>query len=183
MRSTSTLDGHKRKPAKGLRRACWECETTISRLLLFLEDNSLILTAGKKQKTHRSSSQTDASSVRSSLNSSGPDRVDDYSTCQVHIGERLCKLEQLFERFVCRKSSNIGASSELARSPTLVDQGESEPKFGSSTVSNDVRSISSIGEGIVSRMNLRASCSLTILTEIVGRADMDISPFNPHARQ
>lgn len=39
--------------------------------------------------------------VLEGLNPDGEDNA-----CQLHIGERLCKLEQLFEKFVCRKTPN-----------------------------------------------------------------------------
>lgn len=68
--------------------------------------------------------------------------------CQVHIGERLGKLEQLFERFVCRKSAVD--SSETPRSPTLVDSSDTQSRLSLPMVSSDAQSVSSIGEGIVS---------------------------------
>ncbi len=64
----------------------------------------------------------------------------------MHMGERLGKLEQLFERFVCRKSSAVESSSEATRSPTLADSSDTQSKF---TFSSDAQSVSSLGEGIV----------------------------------
>jgi hypothetical protein len=80
------------------------------------------------------------------VSSSGPDRPEQSNTCSLHIGERLCKLEQLFDKFVCRKNSMANMSGDMLHSPTLVGSSElSLPKSPS-----DVQSISSIGEGIVS---------------------------------
>ncbi|UPX15575.1 uncharacterized protein EKO05_0006019 [Ascochyta rabiei] len=118
---TSTHNGNKR-PLKGLKRACWEC---------------------KKIKTQGNSSQTDVS-VYSSMSNSGPDRL-----CQENqVGERLGKLEQLFERFVCRKSSVVDPF-EVPRSPTLVDSFDTQSKLSLPMFSSDAQSVSSIGEGIL----------------------------------
>jgi hypothetical protein len=67
----------------------------------------------------------------------------------MHIGERLCKLEQLFERFVCRKNSTAGLSSEVPRSPTLIGSSDKESNIGLPNLPSDAQSISSIGDGIV----------------------------------
>lgn len=79
-----------------------------------------------------------------------PGRVDQSNTCSLHIGERLCKLEQLFERFVCRKNSTAGLSSDVARSPTLVGSSDKESTFGVPKLPSDAQSTSSLGDGIVS---------------------------------
>ena len=70
--------------------------------------------------------------------------------CQVHIGERLCKLEQLFERFVCRKTTTPEVLPDAPRSPTLVGTEETESKVAPSATSYDAQSIASFGTGIVS---------------------------------
>lgn len=106
----------------------------------------LINFSGKKRKI-----STDPSTTETPTNSSVPgvpDRDED-NTCSIHIGERLAKLEQLFERFVCRKNS-VAGTSDTVRSPTLVGSNEKLPKFGSSDAASDTQSISTIGEGIVS---------------------------------
>jgi hypothetical protein len=73
------------------------------------------------------------------------------TTCQLHIGERLGKLEQLFEKFVCRKLSNIDAHSEDTQSQTSTLINEKHSKFvGLPQIRSDAQSISSIGDSIVS---------------------------------
>lgn len=104
---------------------------------------------GKKRKIHGSSSQTDVSIYSSMSTPIGTDRMVQQSTCQMHMGERLGKLELLFEKFVCRRNSTV-AASEAPRSPTLVDFSDSQSKSSAAMFSRDVQSISSLGEGIVS---------------------------------
>ncbi|KAJ4983927.1 C6 zinc finger domain-containing protein [Stagonosporopsis vannaccii] len=118
--------GNKR-PLKGLKRACWEC---------------------KKRKIHGSSSQTDISIYSSMSTPTGTDRMVQQTTCQMHMGERLGKLEQLFERFVCRKNASV-VTSEAPRSPTLVDFSDTQSKDSAPMFSSDVQSVSSLGEGIL----------------------------------
>jgi hypothetical protein len=86
----------------------------------------------------------------SSVSSSGPDRAEQNNTCSLHIGERLCKLEQLFDKFVCRKSSMANLSGDSLHSPTLVGSSDKESSFGLPKIPSDAQSISSIGDGIVS---------------------------------
>jgi hypothetical protein len=83
------------------------------------------------------------------VKSFGPDRVDQNNTCAVHIGERLCKLEQLFERFVCRKTSIVGLPTEVPGSPTLVGSSDKESNNGIPKIPGDAQSVSTIGDGIV----------------------------------
>jgi hypothetical protein len=108
----------------------------------------LIISAGKRRKLTADSASDIPSSP--SLMAFGPEKVDDDNTCSIHIGERLSKLEQLFERFVCRKNSVTGASSDAVRSPTLVGSNENQHKFGLPEIQSDAQSISTIGDGIVS---------------------------------
>jgi hypothetical protein len=79
----------------------------------------------------------------------GTERIAQENPCQLHIGERLGKLEQLFERFVCRKNSAV-ESLESPRSPTLVDSSDTQSKLSLPMFSSDAQSVSSIGDGIVS---------------------------------
>jgi hypothetical protein len=74
------------------------------------------------------------------------------NACPIHIGERLGKLEQLFEKFVCRKFSSASASSDKQRSSTpSASSDEKMFKFlDLPEISSDAQSISTIGEGIVS---------------------------------
>ena len=78
----------------------------------------------------------------------GADWVSQENSCQIHIGERLGKIEQLFERFVCRKNPTV-EPPESSRSPTLVDSSDTQSKMSLPALSSDAQSISSIGEGIV----------------------------------
>lgn len=83
----------------------------------------------------------------------GSDRMGQENPCSLHIGERLGKLEQLFERFVCRKNSAV-EPSEMPRSPTLEDSSETQSKSSLPMFSSDAQSVSSIGDGIVSTLFL-----------------------------
>lgn len=83
------------------------------------------------------------------MNNPGPDRVASGDPCPLHIGERVGKLEQFFERFVCRKSSAVDLAG-VPHSPTLVDSSDAQSKLSLPTFSSDAQSISSIGDGIVS---------------------------------
>ncbi|KAF2626235.1 hypothetical protein BU25DRAFT_395715 [Macroventuria anomochaeta] len=86
----------------------------------------------------------------------GPDRVVQENPCQLHIGERLGKLEQLFERFVCRKNSAVHPS-ETPRSPTLVDSSDTQSKLSLPMLSSDAQSVSSIGDGILGAQTWRSA--------------------------
>ncbi|KAF1931410.1 uncharacterized protein M421DRAFT_57013 [Didymella exigua CBS 183.55] len=119
----STYVGNKR-PLKGLKRACWECKNI-------------------------NISQTDINMYSSMSTPTATERVAQENPCQLHIGERLGKLEQLFERFVCRKNSTV-EPSETRRSPALVESSETQSKLSLPTFSSDAQSVSSIGDGIVS---------------------------------
>jgi hypothetical protein len=133
------------------------------------------LTAGadKRHKVEVAESQTDLSSVQSV----GPDQERQTNTCSMLIGERLCKLEELFEKFVCRKNSAVSLSTEIPSSPTLVESSDKESTFGPPKVRSDSHSNSSIGEGIVS------SLALLFRRELIRaawRSNMDFSAFNTH---
>ncbi|KAH7384471.1 hypothetical protein BKA66DRAFT_79257 [Pyrenochaeta sp. MPI-SDFR-AT-0127] len=140
-KSNASHDGNKKRPPKGLRRACWEC---------------------KRRKVPGNSSQTN---VSSNVNSFGPDQIGPGNACPIHINERLSKLEQLFDKFVCRKNSTIGNSSETLRSPTLVGSSDGEPKFGLPEFSSDAQSISSIGEGILGAQTWTSAPSIRTLVD------------------
>jgi hypothetical protein len=83
------------------------------------------------------------------VGSPAPDRSEQGNTCSLHIGERLCKLEQLFEKFVCRKVSMANLSGDVLRSPTLVGSSDEKSSFSLPKSPSDAQSISSIGDGIV----------------------------------
>ena len=83
------------------------------------------------------------------MSNSGPGGVGQEDACRLHIGERLGKLEQLFERFVCRRNSAV-ALSENPQSPTLVNSSDTQSRLSLPAYSNDMQSVSPIGDGIVS---------------------------------
>lgn len=150
---------------------------TFHRCLIFWSD-MLIFFVGKRRKVPGNSSQTNLGSLQHNVNSFGSDRLGSDSACSIHIGERLCKLEQLFDKFVCRKNSTVGSSSESLRSPTLVGSSDNEYKFGLPVFPRDAQSISSIGDGIVSWL----PCSLVsaILTGTAWCPNLDLSTFHTH---
>jgi hypothetical protein len=83
-----------------------------------------------------------------------PKAEGEDGVCSLHIGERLCKLEQLFEKFVCRKFSmpTSSASTEKQRSFTASPPSDetSSKVFSLPEISSDAQSMSSVGDGIVS---------------------------------
>ena len=107
---------------------------------------------GKKPKIHGNESQTTLSSY-AIMDNGGPDRIDEGNPCSKHIQDRLCKLEQLFERFVCRKNATTGAATTAPHSPTLTASGSSEKETKRDVPGHrsDAYSTSSLGDGIVSR--------------------------------
>lgn len=109
------------------------------------------MSVGKKRRLCGEAVQPDNSS-QASLNTFGPDRTDQDGTCSRHVAERLSKLEQLFERFVCRKNTSEGTLTDAPRSPTLSASKASEKMIKplSPPSSSDTQSMSSIGDGIVS---------------------------------
>ncbi|KAF2994195.1 hypothetical protein E8E13_002801 [Curvularia kusanoi] len=123
---SSTYLGNKR-PLKGLKRACREC---------------------KKRKIQGDGSQTDLSIYSSMSTPTGRDCTSQETSCPIHFGERMGKIEQLIERFVCRKSPTV-EPTEGSRSPTLVDSSDTQSKLSLPVLSSDTQSISSIGEGIL----------------------------------
>lgn len=139
MASNTSHDGVKKRPMKGIRRACWEC---------------------KKRKLCGEMNQPDSSSQTSqSTFASG--------TCSVHVAERLSKLEQLFERFVCRKTTNEGGTHNAApRSPTLSASMTSEKDIKPlSPPYSDTRSMSSLGDGILGAQRWGSAPSIRTLVE------------------
>ncbi|KAE8838353.1 hypothetical protein HRS9139_02736 [Pyrenophora teres f. teres] len=129
MESTSNTsnDFTRKRPYRSLRRACWEC---------------------KKRKVHGHGMQTNANS-QANTESLVPDRAEEQSTCSKHIAERLYKIEQVFERFVCRKSSVIGTSTAVPQSPTLTSLCSSakESKVSVQGISSDAQNARSLGDG------------------------------------
>lgn len=129
--SDSSTDGSRKRACKSLGRACWECKKRKA------------VSYGDQQKP----------SPRASSISVGPDRLEQASrssACAKQIGERLYRLEELFEKFVCRKTPIISTSPEAPRSPTLTasEQSEKGPKVGPTAVSSDTQSMCWRGDGI-----------------------------------
>ncbi|KAH7135489.1 hypothetical protein B0J11DRAFT_427039 [Dendryphion nanum] len=121
----------KKRPSKSFR-ACWECKRP--RL-----QNQGLSEVGFREGRAPSPVNTEE------------------SPCALHIGDRLNKLEQLFEKFVCRKFSNAELSPPLSRTETLVDSEEhAKPAFGLPKIDNESQNISLIGEGINIRRSLLA---------------------------
>ncbi|KAI8935376.1 hypothetical protein NX059_007959 [Plenodomus lindquistii] len=151
--SVSSTNTSKKRPCKSLRRACWEC---------------------KKRKTHGSSDQTETNSRASStvVGSGRLDQDGSNSTCAKHIGERLCKLEELFEKFVCRKSPILGPPPEAPRTPPLTasEQSEKDARYFLPVYSNDTPSMSSIGEGILGAQTWSSAPSIRPLVDKPGPA-------------
>ncbi|KAF2020791.1 hypothetical protein BU24DRAFT_338974 [Aaosphaeria arxii CBS 175.79] len=132
---TTSKEPLSRKRPSHVFRACWEC---------------------KKRKTFGCSPSDSDMSGLGGANSAGGSSAatHDESMCPLHVGERLSKLEQLFEKFVCRKFSNAETAPVTPQSPPLTEPepaSEKLPKFtfGLPEISKDTQSLSSIGEGIV----------------------------------
>ncbi|KAL6712246.1 hypothetical protein ACN47E_000123 [Coniothyrium glycines] len=126
---TSSITSHDGKRKRGFRRACFEC---------------------KRRRLCVDEHQPDNSSQANSR-TFGSDRPDQDGTCSKHVAERLTKLEQLFERFVCRKFTGDGASFDASRSPTLTTSIDSEKDTRpmSPPSSSQRQSMSPIGDGIL----------------------------------
>jgi hypothetical protein len=104
--------------------------------------------------------------------------------CAHHIGERLSKLEQLFERFVCRKTSIVDTASDVPPSPTLVASSSEKTDFSLPTLPVDEQSVMSIGDGIVSLFFHTCTLAGAALTEVARGADVDVgAAASPAGRQ
>lgn len=89
-----------------------------------------LILAGKKRKLQGTCEKTESSTTLAvgALDDFAPDGEDD--ACQIHIGERLGKLEQLFDKFVCRKSSKLTldiASSQDSSQTAVSRQSDEKP--------------------------------------------------------
>ncbi|KAF1956874.1 hypothetical protein CC80DRAFT_561196 [Byssothecium circinans] len=115
-----------RKRPSGCIRACWEC---------------------KKRKV-QATPTGNASDTTFGMENFSPEVVN--TTCPVHIGERLSKLEQLFEKFVCRKPFNVDTSSNETKCQTSTLINEKKSEFvGLPHVHSDTQSIASIGDSVL----------------------------------
>ena len=112
------------------------------------------LPIGKKRKVLGNVVQTSMSPRTSFDQSTAVPEAEEDSTCSVHMAERLSKLEQLFERFVCRKNSTNCAALGTPPTPSSPVSGSREriSKWCKSDAMSDVRSVTSIGDGIVSSL-------------------------------
>jgi hypothetical protein len=135
----------KKRPLKGLRRACWECEAVFSLDAVFGQDRSNFC-KGKRRKIDGSMVDGDVQSLGGATLAS----VEDDSPCTTHIRERLSKLEQLFERFVCRKLSNPDVSPDVQARPTRLEKEKLKQfDFGLPSIASDPQSLSPFSEGKV----------------------------------
>ncbi|KAF2642626.1 hypothetical protein P280DRAFT_540477 [Massarina eburnea CBS 473.64] len=115
----------RKRPASRIR-ACWECKTPTKPQPSI--STNLFSTYG--------------------LDNFKPDGVD--SACALHIGQRLSKLEQLFEKFVCRKTPNSGTPSDETRSQTSTLVNEKSSGFvGLPHIPSDAPSIQSTGDSLL----------------------------------
>lgn len=121
----------KRKACKSLRRAQWDCKK-----------RKMVGSGGRSRRSSR------ASSV--SVGDGRGDLESGSSTGAKHFGERLCKLEEVFEKFVCRNNPIFGTSLEAPQSPSLTssEQGDKEVKFGVPTAASDSHSTCSTGDKV-----------------------------------
>ncbi|KAL1801363.1 hypothetical protein ACET3X_001705 [Alternaria dauci] len=142
---SNTSNISKKRPCKSLRRAYWEC---------------------KKPKVHVDVSPM-TMSPRASMDNARPDRVDEVTPCSKHIQDRLCKLEQLFERFVCRKNATTAAVSVAPQSPILTASGssEEESKPDMSGYRSDAFSVVSLGDRILGMHTWTSAPSIRTLVD------------------
>lgn len=114
----------------------------------------MLIGTGKKRRLCDDATQPDNSS-QASHDTYGPDQAERDSACSRHVAERLSKLEQLFERFVCRKSTIEVAPTNALPSPvplaSVTNEKDMKPLSPPSSV--DIRSMSSVGDGIVRSSN------------------------------
>jgi hypothetical protein len=99
-------------------------------------------------------------------------------SCSGQLGERFNKLEQLFEKFVCRKPATAASYSDVSRSPTLVDTEKPKFVFGLPEFDSDTQSISSIGHGIVSPISSAHGENTLIETARGAACDMELCTFH-----
>ncbi|KAF1977447.1 hypothetical protein BU23DRAFT_550759 [Bimuria novae-zelandiae CBS 107.79] len=110
----SSITSHEttRKRPSSRIRACWEC---------------------KKRRRQSSCEKSASSSVVEVGVVDGIAPNGEDNACQLHIGERLGKLEQLFDKFMCRKPPNVtttvDSSSDSQRTAVSVQATEKPFKF------------------------------------------------------
>ncbi|KAF2130569.1 hypothetical protein P153DRAFT_356307 [Dothidotthia symphoricarpi CBS 119687] len=141
--NTTNRETGTKRPAKGLRRACWEC---------------------KRRNVQKGSSKTSIS-PHSSVDSLEPERADQTNACSLHIGERLNKLENFFEKFAGRKSFAIATPSDSPSNPMSGECSKKQSGQGLPEIAKDVRSISSFGDGTRSAQTWTSSPSIRTLVD------------------
>ncbi|ORY04136.1 hypothetical protein BCR34DRAFT_591337 [Clohesyomyces aquaticus] len=160
---TAKGEPNRKRPCKGIR-ACWEC---------------------KKRKIHGNLNSPGGASSTGTMSTRNAEYGDDeVSPCPVHFGDRLVKLEQLFEKFVCRKFASSSAGSDV-RSPSLPDSTlEKSRGFvgGLPEISSDTQSITSIGEGILATQLSGWSSAPSIRT-LVDSTDSGSGPASDALRK
>lgn len=114
--------------------------------------------------------------------SSSMKSVECEHTCAAQLGERFNKLEQLFEKFVCRKPTSTASFSDISRSPTLVDTEKPKFTFGLPEIASDSQSISSIGNGILAAQQSSWNTSPSIRT-LVDQVDNNRNSASEAIRQ
>ncbi|KAF2262676.1 hypothetical protein CC78DRAFT_582263 [Lojkania enalia] len=139
-------DEQSKKRACKIYRACWEC---------------------KKRKIQRDSAYDTESnpSGLGSLNTKGDDEIQ----CPLHIGERLSKLELLFEKFVCRRPSNAGPGKTPLRHPLSDTHAHDKPPklgFGLPEIPSNGNAITVIGDGILATQHTNWNSAPSIKTLI-----------------
>ncbi|KAF2193370.1 hypothetical protein K469DRAFT_651726 [Zopfia rhizophila CBS 207.26] len=151
---------NKKRACKSIR-ACWEC---------------------KKRRVQGNS--TLESDITGLTDRSSQANVEE-EPCPIHIGERLSKLELLFEKFVCRKLSNVGATQEVPQNPTLIEGTEEKQMkctFGLPEITSDAQSISSIGDSILAGQHSNWNSAPSIKT-LVDNGDDRLGPSSETIRR
>lgn len=110
---------------------------------------------GKRPKIQSTSHASESEASLGGMSNNGS--TDEEHPCPLHIGERLSKLEQLFEKFVCRKFSSTpstpSSTLNISRSPTLTGPDSDEKGkllFGIlPEIQTGSHSISTVAESVV----------------------------------
>ncbi|RAR00928.1 diphthamide biosynthesis protein [Stemphylium lycopersici] len=125
-----------------------------------------ITSHGKKPKVHGDVGQTNIGSPLS-MDQHNPEKVGEQNTCAAHIAERLGKLEQLFEKFVCRKNSTSGASFAAPQTPppTASTSSENTSKPHRPETPGDAHSTYSLGSGILGAQTWTSAPSIRTLVD------------------
>ncbi|USP81608.1 hypothetical protein yc1106_08882 [Curvularia clavata] len=142
----NTSNHAKKRISKSPHRSCWQC---------------------KKRRIHGNVVQKSVTSLSSLDQTMTVPAGEEEHTCSVHMAERLSKLEQLFERFVCRKNSTSCASNGMPQSPPLTAPGSHErtSKWCKSESMSDTPNATSIGDGILGAQTWTSAPSIRTLVD------------------